>query len=210
MKICLVAFMLASGIALGESDPLLGNWEVESTQQSLRRFFTDSNSYYYYPLPTILVIEPSLDKRHQYFVHWLANWKPGKVQQAFTFWCDGNETHFRCVDRGIASKHSFKLEFLTPFSAEIQDVSVGFLQNSYGSNYSKIHTMVKGASQWLKLPSDLYTDISKHAQDEKQSVDEWVTKTLKALSDLMKLPGAKGRGATYIIDQSRNYYGDKK
>jgi len=195
-------FVISNFAAANEQ--VLGVWEVEGTQQAARSYIGGRS--YNYPLPTVVTIESSLDRSHQFFATWQADSEALKIHQKLNFWCDGSETKFRCLGRPPFQASSFELEFLSPNSAEIQNAVISFAT----SGYTKTHTMVKGASKYLKIPADLYTSLEKHASEEKVSVDQWATNTLKGFTDLMNLPGAKGKGATYIIDQSRNYYGDKK
>lgn len=204
----LLVFTLAPVLALAENELALGDWEVEGTNTALNLW--SSPRYYPTPIATILTVQQSLDKNHQLLVRWQANSDSAKVHQTLTFWCDGSDYSYRCLGRHPGETNSFDLKFLSTGSAEIQNVVVRFTENSHSANYSRTHTMVKGPSTWIKIPADLYQSVQRHAENEKLAVDIWVTNTLRAFTDLMNLPGAKGKGATYIIDQSRNYYGDKK
>jgi len=207
MSRMLLGWILLSGLALADGDPLAGSWEISDSDKLLRQWA--SSQYYYYPATTTLLVEPSLDKNHQYLVRWNLTSEKNKIAQVFTFWCDGSETKFRCLDRANP-KQSFVLEFLSLTSAEVQDVTISFTSGYLSANYGKVHGLVRGGSQWLKLSNELYQDLKVHADEEKQTVEQWATKTLKGFSDLLKMPGAKGRGATFILDQSRNYYSETK
>ena len=210
LKVWFVLFgLVVGGLATAmEEDPIVGRWEIERPESQLR-YYSGARyaSYSYGTLPTVLSVEKALSTEHDYLVRWETFSSSLSPNPVFTFWCDGENFRFQCNDR--AGANSFNLEFLTIESAEVQDLKLGYNKSGWAFNYSTTQGLLKSGAKWLKIPSDLHEDLKRHASDEKKTVEEWAVRTLRGFSDLMSLPGAKGHRATFIIDQSRNYYQDQ-